>query len=241
MFAFAIFAMAIPAAGAQESAVKSNSPESPVPSTKQSKPKPTPEQEAGIHLLGEAQAEAPKLQRDMHAFVLWQISKSYAKVDRTKSQDFLYQGFLATLSLEYDPENCIVNSDCWVKGWLQQNILYQMLEDSPDEVEELLVRAKPTARTGITDALVQHNISKKNFSHAKDLLAQNCRPAQLSLWYGHKINPRFAQRAVRRLPGNLQPGTGQFQSIWFRGEYGGPGYGLFGFADCQVGAAFFGA
>jgi hypothetical protein len=49
-----------------------------------SKAKMTPQQERGLRLLNEAQAEAAALQPEMRTYALWQISRAYERRDSAK-------------------------------------------------------------------------------------------------------------------------------------------------------------
>jgi hypothetical protein len=44
----------------------------------------TPQQERGLRLLNEAQAEAAALQPEMRTYALWQISRAYERRDSAK-------------------------------------------------------------------------------------------------------------------------------------------------------------
>jgi len=59
-------------------------------------PQLTPQQRQGVRLLKTAEAMAAGLQPDMHAYVLWQVSRGYQKVNRTKAAQLLQQAFDAS-------------------------------------------------------------------------------------------------------------------------------------------------
>jgi len=131
----------------------------------------TPEQEKALRLLDDAQASAPGLQPGMQAFVLFQVANTYEKFNKPKSRDLLQQAFLASLSMDDDPDHCTVGPAC-VKSWMQKQILGAILKDQPGDAEKLMVRAETPVRNAITGELVQKYVEAKNFSHAEDLLTQ---------------------------------------------------------------------
>ena len=58
-------------------------PQTPKPTV--AKPKLTAEQQRGLRLLKQAEAQAGSLEADMRAYVLWRVSIGYSKIDREKS------------------------------------------------------------------------------------------------------------------------------------------------------------
>src|SRR5437899_2596575 len=93
---------------------------------KTAKPKLTPPQKLGLRLLNSAQFEAAGLQPDMRAFVLWQASHGYTKIDPAKADALLKDAFRVTLSVESsqaESRNCSEVEFCRVKYWLQKQIL----------------------------------------------------------------------------------------------------------------------
>lgn len=141
------------------------------PTKAQPKPKLTPEQEKALHLLDDAQAGAPALQPGMQAFVLFEVANTYEKFNKTKSRDLLQQAFLASLSIDDDPDHCTVDTAC-LKAWMQKQILSAILKNQPEDAEKLMARAETPVRNAITGELVQKYVETKNFSHAEDLLTQ---------------------------------------------------------------------
>ena len=81
----------------------------------------TARQKQGFDLLQVAQAEAAGLPPTMRAFVLWQVSRGYRRVDSTKAEATLRRAFLTTLSIEdRSPSDQYCGSDfCYVRGRLQ--------------------------------------------------------------------------------------------------------------------------
>lgn len=131
----------------------------------------TQDQEKALHLLDEAQASAPALQPAMQTYVLFEVANTYGKFDKTKSAELVRRSFLASLSMDDDPEHCSVDAAC-VKGWMQRQILEAIMKDSPDEAEQQMVRAETIVRHYITGELVRKYVDEKNFNHAEDLLTQ---------------------------------------------------------------------
>jgi hypothetical protein len=159
---------------AQSTSAKIDAPPSKsAPAAKQpAKIKLTPEQEKALHLLDEAEASAPALQPGMQAFVLFEVAKTYEKFDKAKSRDLTRQAFLALISMDDDTGACAESIVCGVKGPLQLKILEAIVKDSPEEAEQLMLRAETPVRAEITGDLVRKYVEAKNFSHAEDLLTQ---------------------------------------------------------------------
>jgi hypothetical protein len=145
--------------------------------TKLGRPKLTPQQEHGLLLLKVAQAEATGLQPDMRAFVLWQVSHGYVRIDSVKVDSLLKDAFLTTLSIEdgrAGSKDCSEAEFCGVKDWLQKHILREMIERSRSggAIQSLLASAEPRVREMLGEDLFQHYIDEKEFDRARQLLNQ---------------------------------------------------------------------
>jgi len=148
-------------------------PQTPKPTV--AKPKLTAEQQRGLRLLKQAEAQAGSLEADMRAYVLWRVSIGYSKVDREKSDRVLNQAFLSTQSIEQGPEEddaCQTSSTCRTKNWLQTSLLNAMMERNPDQVAQLLPSTDPVPRKQATAALAKLYIKKKDFTRSLSLLTQ---------------------------------------------------------------------
>jgi tetratricopeptide (TPR) repeat protein len=137
----------------------------------------TQQQEQGLRLLREAQAEAAGSQPDMHSFVLWQVSHGYARIDSAKADSLLKEAFRITLSIE----NSYAESERYgeaefggAKNWLQKHILRELIERShhPGQVQPLLAVAVPEVREMMSPELFRHYINEKEFDQARAMLNQ---------------------------------------------------------------------
>ena len=147
----------------------------PTPKPTVAKPKLTAEQQRGLRLLKQAEAQAGSLEADMRAYVLWRVSIGYSKIDREKSDRVLNQAFLSTQSIEQGPEEddaCQTSSTCRTKNWLQTSLLNAMMERNPDQVAQLLPSTDPVPRKQATAALAKLYIKKKDFTRSLSLLTQ---------------------------------------------------------------------
>ncbi len=110
----------------------------------------------------------------MRAFVLWQVSRGYRRVDSTKAEATLRRAFLTTLSIEdRSPSDQYCGSDfCYVRGRLQGPILEKLGEHSLPQIEKFLPSAEPEVRRRFTLRLIKKYISGKHFDHAMDLFDQ---------------------------------------------------------------------
>ena len=139
------------------------------------RPKLTTEQQRGLRLLKQAEAQAGSLEPDMRAYVLWCVSVGYSKIDHPKSDRLLSQAFLATQSIEQGPEEedaCQRSSTCRTKNWLQSSLLNAMMDRSADEVVQLLPNADPVPRKQATAALAKLYIKRKDYARALSFLTQ---------------------------------------------------------------------
>jgi len=123
-------------------------------------------------LVKAAEAAAPGLQPDMHAFVLWQAAKAYSAYDPEKTDSLLRRAFTATLTIENADDDRDCRSASCNKGWLQGAILADLAKKSPESAEVLLPQATPGVRSHITALLISAYIHKGNLPHARELLTQ---------------------------------------------------------------------
>jgi hypothetical protein len=149
-----------------------------VPSTKNpakpAKAKLTPQQEHGLRLLSSAESEAPGLQPDMRAFVLWQASRGYTKLNPAKADSLLKNAFRATLSIDKGQDRCTHSEAelCGTKYWLQKQILRDLIEQSKriSEIQPLLASAEAEVRQMMSTNLFHRYVREKAFARARDLL-----------------------------------------------------------------------
>jgi hypothetical protein len=138
-------------------------------------PKLTPEQERGLRLLQAAEAAAGGLEPDMHAFVLWRASYSYAKVDPEKSRSLAAESFTAAQAIP-DPSDSnpcgVTGSAGDIKSWIEGRILREMIhQNRVAEVEQLLPQSTTPVRNDITAELVTYYVGNKEPANAIALLA----------------------------------------------------------------------
>ncbi len=140
-----------------------------------SQPKLTPERKRGLRLLNAVVAESSESQPNMHAFVLWEASYAYTKLDPKHAEKLSRDAFMATLSIEDPPKDDPSGRPCSagdIKNWIQQRVLSDMVHrDRLKEVEQLLPPAMPTVRNEIEVELVRYYESKKNLQHAETILS----------------------------------------------------------------------
>lgn len=135
----------------------------------------TADQQRGLRLLKQAEAQAASLEPDMRAFVLWRVAVGYSKIDPAKSDRILHQAFLATQSIEQGPEEedaCQKSSTCRTKKWLQTGLLNAIMERSPDQALQLLPEADPPSRKQTAAALAELFTKKKDYAQALSLLTR---------------------------------------------------------------------
>jgi tetratricopeptide (TPR) repeat protein len=144
--------------------------------TKPTKLKLTPEQKLGLLQLDRAQSEAPGLQADMHAFVLWQASHGYRRIDPERADSLLKDAFGVTLSIDKAQEECTHTEAelCGTKYWLQKQILQDIIKQSTriDEVEPLLASAEPIVRQMVDINVFRRYVQEKAFDQARYVLEQ---------------------------------------------------------------------
>ncbi|PYX76176.1 MAG: hypothetical protein DMG72_05640 [Acidobacteria bacterium] len=144
---------------------------------KTAKPKLTPPQKLGLRLLNSAQFEAAGLQPDMRAFVLWQASHGYTKIDPAKADALLKDAFRVTLSVESsqaESRDCSEVEFCGVKYWLQKQILQEMIKRAKriSEIQPWLASAEPEVRQRLSPDVFRRYLHEKAFDQARDLLGQ---------------------------------------------------------------------
>src|SRR5207247_1170072 len=125
--------------------------------------------------LKAAEAEAAGLQPDMRAFVLWQASNAYARINTAKVDSLLADAFQATSAIEQDAselKRCFDRQFCDVKFWLQKLILLEILERSRQvaKIEPLLASAQPEVREEMQKEFFWHYLRLKKFDKARELL-----------------------------------------------------------------------
>src|SRR5919204_1434535 len=137
----------------------------------------SPEQQHGLRLLKAAQAEEAGLQPDMRAFVLWQASHAYTRINPAKSDSLLMDAFRATFAIEQSTselKECFDPEWCDIQFWLQKHILEEMLARSRQvaPIESLLASAKPQVREELQRDFFQRYIENKEFDKAREQLNQ---------------------------------------------------------------------
>jgi hypothetical protein len=135
----------------------------------------TPRQERGLRLLKSAEAEVPSLEPDMRAFALWRASYAYVPVDQKRADQLAEESFNTSQAIEHrDDDRCgPIGSAGDIQSWIQEHVLNELIrKDKIPDVERLLARANDNVRGHIAAQLVQHYVSKKDFSHALDILSQ---------------------------------------------------------------------
>jgi hypothetical protein len=105
----------------------------------------TSRQKVGLRLLNVARSEASALQPDMRAFVLWQVSHGYARIDPGTADSILREAFRATFSIDKTEDRCssALAELCGPKYWLQREILRDLIARSKGtgDIESLLASA----------------------------------------------------------------------------------------------------
>jgi len=146
---------------------------------KPTKAKLTPQQEQGLRLLKSAEAAAAGLSAPPRAYVLWQVSHGYRKVNQAKADAVLRRAFLASRAIEDQPDadDCRVEPACHVQRWLQSEILEEMMRPASDKrdaerVEKLLPEADAEVRKRMLERLASEYIRKGNLDRARQLMDQ---------------------------------------------------------------------
>jgi len=124
-----------------------------------------------------AQSEASGLQPDMRAFVLWQASRGYEKIDGLRATSLLREALAVTqdiASAESDLNQCAEPVFCGPGHWLQEQILRDMIRQSKQlgPVEQFLTNADPGFRVLLGSALLERYIDEKRFDRAREFLNQ---------------------------------------------------------------------
>src|SRR6266478_8790236 len=146
-------------------------------SPKLSPPKLTAQQKLGLKQLQVAQSEAATLQPDMRAFVLWQASRGYEKIDGLRATSLLREALAVTqgiASAESDLNQCAEPVFCGPGHWLQEQILRDMIRQSKQlgPVEQFLTNADPGFRVLLGSALLERYIDENRFDQAREFLNQ---------------------------------------------------------------------
>lgn len=136
----------------------------------------TPQQKQAVRLLRVAEVEAAGLSPEMRAFVLWKTAEGYEAINKQKEIALLTKAFFASQEIEDRKEqsndNVCPEEFCYVKRWIQHNVLITMEQKSPEAAEQLLPQADPEIRDRISASLVQMYAANRNIEHAKALLTQ---------------------------------------------------------------------
>ena len=132
------------------------------------------QQKVGLRQLELAQSEASGLQPDMRAFVLWQASRGYEKIDRLKATSLLRDALAVTqdiASTESDLNQCAEPVFCGPGHWLQEQILRDMIRQSKQlgPIERFLLNADPGFRILLGSALLERYIDEKRFDRAREV------------------------------------------------------------------------
>lgn len=139
-------------------------------------PKLTPHQKLGLRQLNLAQSEAAALQPDIQAFVFWQASHGYRRIDPAKADSLLTNAFQATFSIDKAKEQCTSSEAelCGAKYWLQKEVLRDMIAQSKaiGGIESLLASAEPQVQPMARETLFRRYVSEKEFDRARYLLDQ---------------------------------------------------------------------
>jgi len=147
----------------------------------------------------------------MRAFVLWQVSRGYEKVDPTKSNSLLNAALTATQDIKSPEESlkeCAEPAFCGPRHWLQEQILRDMIRQSKQSamIEQFLETSESGFRQLLTPQLLGRYIEVKDFDRAHELLNQVAEE-QGSFPYGE------AARLIEALPPERE---GDRQAIFSR-------------------------
>lgn len=141
---------------------------------KKTAPRLTAKQRHAYELLKTAVAEAAGLEPDMRSFVIWHAALGIGTFDGKKSSSLLQDAFLASRSVEEtqaDSEDCGMDEVCHVRRFLQYSILREIATRNPGEAEALVPQAETEVQQVIVSFLIDQYTRKKDFEHAKALLA----------------------------------------------------------------------
>ena len=172
-------------------AAKNAAPAKPVPA----KVKLTPEQLRGLRLLKASAGESAGLQPEMRAFVLWQVSHGYAKLEPQKSKASLLEALRVTESVEDSPPEGCEWEVCHMKSYLQSHLLEELLKQDAvtgnyDDVEQMLPRLEGKEKELITARLVEEYAEKDQFAKARAVLNQLGEDAHYPYWATEELMVR---------------------------------------------------
>lgn len=129
-----------------------------------------PERDA-VRLLKAAEAQSAGLDPATRAFVLWQSSRGYLKIDRQHVKDVLTRAFELTVVIESEgSQKCPDAEACGAKVWLQKHILRELIEQSQQIGEAELTRADPQVRESLSGELFRYYIEHGDFGRSRRLL-----------------------------------------------------------------------
>lgn len=130
-------------------------------------------QRRGLLVLKEVQAEAHALDPASRAFVLWEASHGFARIDETKATILLTKAFQATLFLDSEQiRACPEVEGCGTKSWLQKHILRDLMKQSHSFDETYLSKMEEGARMSLTPDLFQYYLEKRQFDKSLELFAE---------------------------------------------------------------------
>lgn len=150
------------------------------PATKSAPPgqlKLTPAQKRGLKLLQKAEAEAQGAQPDVRAYVLWQVSRGYVKVDSQRSARLLGEAFASTLSIDAATQPGCYGPECNQRQWLQGEIIRELRDRNCEQgdlgrIRDLIRQAEPAVRRRQTAELVHCYLQRKDIANARELVAE---------------------------------------------------------------------
>lgn len=139
------------------------------------KPKLTPDQVRGLRLLKASEGEAAGLQPEMRAFVLWQVSHGYEKLQPEKSKAVLLDALKVTESVEDSPPEGCQWEVCHMKSYLQNHLLEELMKQDEvsgyyEDIEQILPRLDAKEKAYMTARLVMEYAEKDQFAKARALL-----------------------------------------------------------------------
>ncbi len=133
----------------------------------------TPSQEQGLRLLKAAEAESGGLSAEMRAFVLWQASQGYDRIDPARRVPLLKDAYQAAVRIpdENSDLGCFMKPDeCHSKPWLETQILSLLTSLAPEHTDELLAQAEPEVRHVISGLIISRDVRQGKFDHAEELI-----------------------------------------------------------------------
>jgi hypothetical protein len=167
------------------------------------KPKLTPEQVRGLRLLKASEGEAAGLQPEMRAFVLWQVSHGYTKLQPEKSKATLLEALKVAESVEDSPPEGCDWEVCRMKWYLRNHLLEELLRQDEvtghyDDIEQMLPGMEAEEKAAITDRLILEYTEKDQIAKAQALLDQVGDESQYPYWAAEELMVHDA-RAEDRL------------------------------------------